>query len=306
MLPGIITDGLVTNPQSAKSFGVMNAPDARFEPMPDYMMGQIIVGHRILGAKELLKAQIQSRQIVRSKAKAELFRQFLSDTNQVSKADSIIYFLEEETDLKPKYKLALEYTDKGDSTAAYEILENIPVIYSLTDFQQIQHQQYYDLIDITLKVIEETSILPDSIQVATLVSLTNSGIGQIRALARNLLVMADELHYSEPYIIPGNGLKSNNIKRIPVKQNNPEISFTIYPNPATESVWIEFVSNRANVKGFIQLIDLTGKVIKHISIKSWQIKYQLSVSTIKSGMYFIRYLDSEGHIDVQKLIINHE
>ncbi len=24
------------------------------------------------------------------------------------------------------------------------------------------------------------------------------------------------------------------------------------------------------------------------------------------GMYFIRYLDSEGHIDVQKLIINHE
>lgn len=306
MLPGIITDGLVTNPQSAKSFGVMNAPDARFEPMPDYMMGQIIVGHRILGAKELLKAQIQSRQIVRSKAKAELFRQFLSDTNQVSKADSIIYFLEEETDLKPKYKLALEYTDKGDSTAAYEILENIPVIYSLTDFQQIQHQQYYDLIGITLKFIKENTLLPDSSQVATLVSFSNSGIGQIRALARNLLVITDELCYSEPFIFPGNGLKSNSIKRIPVKQNNTESSFTLYPNPATETIWIEFAANRKQIKGSIQLIDLTGKVIRLVSINQWQKKYLFPVNNIRSGLYFIRYLEKEGHMDVQKLIINHE
>ncbi|MBP6872815.1 MAG: T9SS type A sorting domain-containing protein [Bacteroidales bacterium] len=306
LIPEMLTSILCENPHAAKADKVQNALDDRNELLSEEQRIAIDQGWFLAGEKEKKESLLSKYKGIYARSFNNLSRIYKTDTSIDYAFDSLTMLYTNNPEIQSKYKLALEFTDKGDSTAAYETLESIPVIYSLTDFQQIQYQQYYDLIDITLIVIEETSILPDSLQVATLVSLSNSGIGQIRALARNLLVMADELHYSEPYIIPGNGLKSNNIKRIPVKQNNPEISFTIYPNPATESVWIEFVSNRAKVKGSIQLIDLTGKVIKHISIKSWQIKYQLSVSTIKSGMYFIRYLDSEGHIDVQKLIINHE
>ncbi|HPI85008.1 MAG TPA: C1 family peptidase, partial [Bacteroidales bacterium] len=96
VLPNVmIRDILTVNPQSAKSEEVLDALDTRYEPMPDYMMGQIMEGQNILGTKELLEAQIQSWWIVRSKAKVELFRQYLSDTNLVSQADSIITFLEE-------------------------------------------------------------------------------------------------------------------------------------------------------------------------------------------------------------------
>ena len=77
-------------------------------------------------------------------------------------------------------------------------------------------------------------------------------------------------------------------------------------NPATETVMIEFAANRNQLKGSIQLIDLTGKVIHYVSISQWQKKYLFPVNNIRSGLYFIRYLDDEGHMDIQKLIINQE
>ena len=86
----MIRDVIAANPQSAKSDEVLNTLDSRFEPMPDYMMAQIMEGKKYLGAKEILEAKSRSWQQIRSKAKADLMREFLLDTNIVSPIDSLI------------------------------------------------------------------------------------------------------------------------------------------------------------------------------------------------------------------------
>jgi hypothetical protein len=54
----MIRDVLVSNPQSAKSNEIVDMLDERIDPMPDYMMNEIMQGEDVLGAKELIEKNI--------------------------------------------------------------------------------------------------------------------------------------------------------------------------------------------------------------------------------------------------------
>jgi len=54
----MIRDIMVANPQSAKSQGVINALNNRWDPMPEYMMDEIMAGKDSLGNKEIMEAHV--------------------------------------------------------------------------------------------------------------------------------------------------------------------------------------------------------------------------------------------------------
>ena len=74
-------------------------------------------------------------------------------------------------------------------------------------------------------------------------------------------------------------------------------AFTIYPNPANEEIFVEATSNQFIDR--IELFDVRGKRILE-SKESMTEKISVSLSQIKSGLYFLKINDKSFH----KIIIN--
>ena len=71
----------------------------------------------------------------------------------------------------------------------------------------------------------------------------------------------------------------------------------IYPNPASQTVTIEVPGLKQ-----LEIMDISGRTIfaeTNIDIN----KHQLDISTIASGVYFIR-LKSDKYITIRKLVID--
>lgn len=77
-------------------------------------------------------------------------------------------------------------------------------------------------------------------------------------------------------------------------------SFTIYPNPASEFITIE--TSEFNSGTSIQIMDLTGKIIKSESLQSNT--QQLDVSHLSKGLYFIKIQNNKGLYTVKKITVN--
>lgn len=232
----MIRDILTVNPQSAKSDKVLKALNTRYEPMPDYMMDQIMEGQKRLGSKELLEAQIQSWQQVRAKAKSSLFRQFLNDTNLVNQADSIINFLTNENEPNSKYYLALLYWNIGDTVEAFETLNALPGQFYLTNDQLLTHQQYQDYFNILKRMADSiwTASDLDSVAIQTLFELKDNGASGISACARGMLVKGGFLNYIEtiPLIQLSNSVEYLVANKDGIKIESTKDYLKVFPNPA--------------------------------------------------------------------------
>jgi hypothetical protein len=76
-----------------------------------------------------------------------------------------------------------------------------------------------------------------------------------------------------------------------------EIEFSVYPNPATNEV---FVYTPNNDNGVIELYDLNGKLILRDEVSTTANK--ISLKNIDAGIYLLKYKDQSG-VGVKKVIV---
>jgi subtilisin family serine protease len=79
-----------------------------------------------------------------------------------------------------------------------------------------------------------------------------------------------------------------------------ELKVSIYPNPVSTLVTIKSLELITD----ISLLNLEGKTIKKEFINSARISYQLDVSTLSKGIYFITISSLDGRVISKKLIVN--
>lgn len=96
----LIRDVMVSNPQSAKEDEVIQKLEERDEPLPDYMMDQIMAGLDSIGAQEILKRELAGHRTRRQSAYRDLHRIFKTDT-ALGGSDSLMNLLQEVRPLMP-------------------------------------------------------------------------------------------------------------------------------------------------------------------------------------------------------------
>jgi hypothetical protein len=301
----MIRDILEANPQSAKSNDILSILDSRYEPMPDYMMAQILEGKEYLGAKEILEAKIQSWQQIRAKAKADLIREFLLDTNMVSPMDSVISFLENETDLNSRYDLALAQWNNFNKEGAWVTLNSIPSQFTLNEIQNIDQEnnlEYYGILQ-TLSDSNWQANQLDSSSVSNLFYLKESGNPRLEALARGLLVSGGFFNYIETINFPVIA-KSSNIP--PGKHNenpttNKEEKLWLFPNPAGDYVIAYYDLDLKFKYGEIHLLDIKGNLLKSYQIRSGKDQLVFDLKAYPIGFYMITLNSRNQVIDSKKL-----
>lgn len=302
----MVRDILEANPQSAKSDEIIMTLDSRFEPMPDYMIAQIMEGKKYLGAKEVLEAKIQSWEQIRSKAKADLMREFLLDTNMIRPLDSVISFLANETDLDSKYDLALAQWDDSNVFESWVTLNSIPLQFNLNESQNTNYQNYLEYFAIlqTLADSNWTANQLDSASVSLLFELKESGCPKIAALSRGLLVKGGWYNYiEEVYLLDLKKNTRNYYNKYPIQTTNiQEETIWLFPNPAGDYAIAYYNLESKYKTGDLQLVDMKGKLLSNYHIRSGKDQVVIDLKEYPNGLYVISLKTRNSVIDSKKLI----
>jgi hypothetical protein len=305
LLPGMITDVLIANPQSAKSEIVMTAVDERDNPLTDDQIADIGEGRYIISAKEALEMDHAFHQYQKDIAKHNLVRYYRTDTLLSSCSDSIIDILNFQPSLSEEYTKAFEYLQKGDSMNVSGTLDAIPGNYELTCAELIEHAFYEDYFDLLFSLDSDDSIdiALDSAQLALCYNMLNNASGMLQVYARNLLIMNDSLDYQEVIILPEPGLKSGKVRRWPVHTLINENYLKIYPNPAKNVVIIETRLKEEPCYAFINIIDSKGIKFKSYPIQK-QNEYQvIPLSDLQSGILLCQLIVRNKIVETGKIVV---
>ena len=87
-----------------------------------------------------------------------------------------------------------------------------------------------------------------------------------------------------------------------INPNRP-LSIKVYPNPASRSVTVDFVTNRKG-RVEIELVDVAGKLILKTQAASeiGNNQFPINISKIAEGAYFLKMTDGQT-VSVQRLVI---
>jgi hypothetical protein len=256
-------------------------------------------GKYYFGAKELHEAEIQSWQQVRLKAKNELMRQFLLDTNIVNPVDSVIAFLETENDLQSKYDLAFAHWNKQDTTNAMLTINNISLQFTFSANQNAIHQQYIDYFEI-LQQMENSNWKAcdlDSSSVLDLFELMEEGDVDIAAHARGMLVKGGFLDYIETVNLSEYTKSSGpqyDSKYYPAEELNQDY-LRLFPNPAGDYVIAYYNVELKYQYGMITINDIRGKLIRKYMINPGENQMVLNLKDLPNGIY-ITALYANSHL----------
>ncbi len=305
VLPNVlIKDILVANPQSAKSQEVMDKVEEKSQPFTQEMLAEILLGKYMVAAKEKLEAQRGMYNHKRAMALNNLKRYYLADTINVNSFDSLIVLLEEEAGLHEKYELVFSYIKNNQFTEAMDVFGMIPTQYILDG----QQQNFYDDLINYLEVVEELHIADTGIyglteiQKEILIEMADNNQTNAAAYSRNILVHLGEYDYSEPVLMPDDGMKSNSINETKKVAPKSFSKVNIYPNPADEYIVIDLLIG--NVEGArVDIYDIQGRQIKTFNIDGQKQQQILSVKDIPTGVYLIRTYCGGKTIGVEKATI---
>jgi hypothetical protein len=306
LIPAMVTDILVANPQSAKSENVMISVDERANPLTDDQLADIGQGRFIIGDKEVLESYKANYLYLENQAKNHLIRLFKADTLFESSIDSIINVLSLGSSLIDEYLKVFEYSKKNDSTNVISTLDDIPLNYILTSSQQNEHELYEDYFEILLSLDTVSSVIfeMDSIQKATLFDIMNNSTGILQGIARNILIINDSLDYVEPIFLPQSGLKSGKVRAWPEKRNDSQNFLKLYPNPAQNIVIIEIRLKENPTNAQLQIINPKGTVLQGIAVNQQNDYIILPISEFNPGFYLCKLSIQNKIVETKQFIIS--
>ena len=101
----------------------------------------------------------------------------------------------------------------------------------------------------------------------------------------------NSIRYQDPSLLP-------NI----ISETQNENSFFIYPNPASEKVFVQTQNNFSGRK--LLITDATGKLLSTQTISASNAT-TLDVSALANGIYFVKVVSDTGILGVEKLVVIH-
>ena len=83
-----------------------------------------------------------------------------------------------------------------------------------------------------------------------------------------------------------------------ILEDNTSIEVSIYPNPATDEVYIEFKGQVQN----INLMDIQGRTLRSLNVQQLNGIEQINVSDLANGIYIIELISKEGMVSHHKVL----
>jgi hypothetical protein len=81
-------------------------------------------------------------------------------------------------------------------------------------------------------------------------------------------------------------------------------SFSLYPNPTDDRVWVDVGSANGSVhSGKVSIMDCNSNEVRSLSFKGSSNRFELNTSGLSSGLYLVSVILENGQIITKKLIV---
>ncbi len=297
----MVRDILVANPQSAKSKSVMDEVYNRNNPLPGYMIDDIIQGKSMQSAKELRECKLSKYYAERQYRINELVKRY---RNNNTPSDSLITLLLTEMSINSRYEIGFRYIKENDTTAASNTIDSIPILFDLNNRQYNEYQRYLNYFNVykNCNMNFEGMLYLDTTHLNVLLGLSSTYFDMPGAYSRNLLRMIDEIDYEEPIILPDPLKQIGNYNILDnEKKNNPLI---FYPNPANDYFVIDYSIEQNDVIELrMEIIDIRGIVVKSVLLDKNIDQCYIDTRNINSGNYLCRLILNNKVLQSTKITI---
>lgn len=265
------------------------------------------VSKNSLGDKELMEASKGYFKHQRA-INLNLLKQFYTfDTLGTANSDSLVALLQNENTLTAKYELAFEYVNRGEYSLATATFNSIPNQFILTDEQISNHQQYVNIMPVIIDMYQNNKSVYDldAVQTSLLNNIAQDSTCNPGFYARNMLVYAGVMEYTEPYLLPDSSLKAISSVDKPVGKRSMPPRFKVYPNPASGYIAIEYNIQQQGCDGHILLRDNLGKIVKTIPVSSNKHSFIIPAKGLSNGVYYLSLQCNNNFIATEKVVIQH-
>jgi len=305
LAPVMVKEIMVANPQSAKSEKVLEALENRENPIPDYMMSEILEGKDTVAHKEILVADLSWSDLQREIVLNRLINIYRNDTSGV-RSDSIVTLLQNFNTLPATYRLVMTYFEMGDTASAQNCLNSIPQQFDLSSSQATIHQHWNEMLEVMLAMKSDSLMIQDldTTQLATIVDLAIYE-DLPGCLSRNILQYLSIAETAPYYLLPADELKAANIKPSP-KKDVPSIEqplFKIYPNPAKNHIIVEYNIIDISSDGLLTIYSQDGKLQLIKTLDQNKHHFIINTKNWSGGLYFFNFITQDHLNQTGKIII---
>ena len=260
----------------------------RSDPMPGYMIAQILQGQSLVSVFENLQSQKAFYKQQRSLALNALIKRYLSDTldPMVSK-DSLKVLLENENSKGAKYRLAFLSLELGAWSMGQLVLNEIPQQFDLTEEELATHQQYTAFYNLLAVLVQQGKSVTevDSTQIELLLDIEVMQAGKPSVYARNVLLALEQIEYEEPILLPDlykSAAVQEERQRI-MQSLNEHHYLSLFPNPAGDYLIIEHNLEMEPQSVWVNINNIKGECINQDELKGHAEPANGGYSVLKTG-----------------------
>ncbi|GIV32183.1 MAG: hypothetical protein KatS3mg030_485 [Saprospiraceae bacterium] len=233
-----------------------------------------------------------------------LIRDLVGDTLGYE-LDTLLTWLQNKGSLEASYEMASAYLSTGDTTSAYQLFDDIPQLYELTEQQQIEHDLYRALAEFQVALQQGGTLLweLDSMQLAYLIGLAEHSLGPAGTSARGVLNVLYGTNYLVDPELPGGGTAYLAMPPAGYGLSAMPESIKAYPNPSEQNITFQWSLPNEQDRAVIYITDLQGRTIEEIVVSGRGGRTEWETDGVEGGIYLYRLKFPNGRIEVSKLVL---
>jgi hypothetical protein len=308
LVDAMIRDVLVVNPHSAKSEALMDKLDQRLQPLPAYMLDEILQGQGLVSAYEKLQSSLSYHKQKQALYNKQLAQFYLNDTiNPAAAADSLVSLLLASGHPAHWYRAAILRHEQGNASATAAILNGVLSSFNLNAEQLQSHSHFASWLEHEnlLSSQEKSLVIPDSTSVVWLFDIMENGYLPVSIFARNILLAHALVEHQPKYLLPDD-TKSSKAKRTRSQNPPKDEALKLYPNPAREYVIVDFdISKMKEIDGtgILTVNNIGGKLVETLPLNKLKDRLVFPLNGYKPGTYVFTIYSGNKILDSKRLII---
>jgi photosystem II stability/assembly factor-like uncharacterized protein len=303
-IPAIVTKQvLAANPHAAKSPELIQKLENRINPLPGYMLNEIMIGQNVVSPMETLQSELSD-----AAGKESYYRQCIIDiysNDSIFSADSLINFLASSSNKDDCFLAAGHSLLIGKPELAQQIINNS---FSGINFLSYSNENspYLELFAVyqTLKEVNWNMALLSNETMDIIRNLADNENSFIKKYAENLLIQAGEELFVEDIYLPEENFETKSQKIANSTNHNPESGFNLYPNPANDYILIDYTANEENCTNVIlEISDISNRILYSQKTDLKQGQEFIDLTNLPSGVYQLLIKSNGQVIEAKTLVI---
>jgi len=291
------------NPDAARKNTLIEYLSTKDDPMASWMIEAIKENATAASARTSLESTIAAYSSRQNEIVTRVIASFLMDTLVV---DSTLFttWVNKLNGPSGDYMLSENLMQNGQTTAATNILNQVPTKYNLSVEETSKHNALLAIYDLS-NVLKTSNRDVRQLNLAEVVSMQNIANGE-RCLAKTMANNILELNGVEPAIeevlYPEPAAEERRSKSQYSNTNSSLTSYELktYPNPANEYFTIELPEGMF----FVNLINAQGQLIYEYA-QTGNSKINIDTKHISEGIYHLRIINKSEVLLNDKINIKH-